>query len=127
MRGYTCLDTKSPRSFLFAIVANVGPQGTSRPLTVAYRQGRDSNGDSDISPTARVEQVVADTLALIEILSDPANRAPLEAERALAKVWYRRQSLSQQEDEARSSERPIVPDTPQPPFIVRCGDYYHIL
>lgn len=117
MRGYTCLDTKSPRSFLFAVVANVGPQGTSRPLAVAYRQGC----DSDISPTARAEQVVADTLALIGILSDTANRAPLEAERALAEVWYRRQSQSQQGDEAKISERPIVPDTPQPPFVVPDG------
>ncbi|BCS18846.1 uncharacterized protein APUU_11674A [Aspergillus puulaauensis] len=117
MRGYTCLDTKSPRSFLFAVVANVGPQGTSRSLTVAYRQGCDSS----TSPTARVEQVVADTLALIEVLSDPANRAPLEAERALAEVWYRRQSLSQQGDEVKSSERPIVPGTPQPPFVVPDG------
>ncbi|KAJ9478551.1 hypothetical protein VN97_g13187, partial [Penicillium thymicola] len=60
------------------------------------------------------EVYVADTLALIEILSDPANRAPLEAERALAEGWYRR---SHGGNEAESSERPSIPDTPQPPFV----------
>ncbi|KAL2819474.1 hypothetical protein BJX63DRAFT_418824 [Aspergillus granulosus] len=60
-RGYTCLISKCPRSFLFSVVA-------SRSLA---------------SPLERVDRFVSDTLALIEILSDPANRAPLEAERAL--------------------------------------------
>jgi hypothetical protein len=86
MLGYKCLYSRSPRSFLFSVVANVGPHSASRPLAVAYRQGNDV--DTSLSSMARVEHVVADTLALIEILSGPANRAPLEAERALAEDWY---------------------------------------
>ncbi|KAJ5197380.1 hypothetical protein N7449_007859 [Penicillium cf. viridicatum] len=99
MLGYKCLYSKSPHSFLFSVVANVGPRGASRPLAVAYRQGNDR--DTPVSSLARVENVVADTLALIEILSDPANRAPLEAERALA--------------------GDCIPDSPQPPFVVPDG------
>lgn len=119
MRGYTCLSSKTPRSFLFSIVANVGPGGASRSLAVAYRQGR----DSDIPPSSleRVRHVVADARVLIEILSDPANRVPLEAERALAEDWYRRRSESDVQVERSASERPSVPDTPQPPFVVPDG------
>ncbi|OQE37972.1 hypothetical protein PENCOP_c009G06231 [Penicillium coprophilum] len=113
MFGYTCLTSKYPRSYLFSVVANVGPRGSSRSLAVAYRQGNDS--DVYLSDLARMRHVVTDILALIEILSDPANRAPLEAERALAQSWYRR---SQGRTEAKSSERPSVPDSPQPPFIM---------
>jgi hypothetical protein len=54
--------------------------------------------------------MVADTLALIAIFSDPANRACLEAEKALAN-WYRR-SLDPPID-----ERPSVPDRPQPLYL----------
>ncbi|KAL4776494.1 hypothetical protein BDW60DRAFT_213879 [Aspergillus nidulans var. acristatus] len=92
-RGYIELYHLCPPSFLFAVVANVGPGGASRPLAVAYRQG-----DFHINETyfELVDHFVADTLALTEILSDPANRAPLEAERSLA------------ED--------CVPDSVQPPF-----------
>ncbi|KAJ5541977.1 hypothetical protein N7535_004395 [Penicillium sp. DV-2018c] len=56
--------------------------------------------------------MVTDTLALIEILSDPANRAPLEAERALAEDWYGRSS-----HEPEVHERPSIPDTAQPPYV----------
>ncbi|KAJ6123880.1 hypothetical protein N7471_011197 [Penicillium samsonianum] len=96
--GYTTLYSRTPRSFLFAVVANVGPGGASRPLAVAYRQGCDRT--TALWPPERVHRLVADTLALIELLSDPANRAPLEAERALAKDWYH---------------------SPQPPFVVPDG------
>ncbi|KAJ5158757.1 uncharacterized protein N7500_008408 [Penicillium coprophilum] len=113
MFGYTCLTSKYPRSYLFAVVANVGPHGTSRSLAVAYRQGNDS--DVYLSDLARMRHVVTDILTLIDILSDPANRGPLEAERALAQSWYRR-SLGR--TEAKSSERPSVPDSPQPPFVM---------
>ncbi|KAJ5522338.1 hypothetical protein N7527_006453 [Penicillium freii] len=110
MWGYTTLYSRTPRSFLFAVVANVGPSGASRPLAVAYRQGCDRT-------TEPWHRLVADTLALIEILSDPANRAPLEAERALAEDWYRRSKG----DEAHINKRPSVPDSPQPPFVVPDG------
>ncbi|KAJ9480534.1 hypothetical protein VN97_g13021, partial [Penicillium thymicola] len=57
MLGYKCLYSESPRSFLFSVVANVGPRGVSRSLAVAYRQG---NGrDTSASSLARVEHVVA--------------------------------------------------------------------
>ncbi|KAK1149842.1 hypothetical protein N8T08_003398 [Aspergillus melleus] len=62
-----------------------------------------------------------DILALIEVLSDPANRAPLEAERALAEIWY---SRSQGDNEADMNHRPSVPDAPQPPFIVPGGKHW---
>ena len=57
--------------------------------------------------------MVTDILALTEILSYPANHAPLEAERALAEDWYRRS----QGYEPPIHERPSVPDTAQPPFV----------
>ncbi|KAJ5897816.1 hypothetical protein N7504_008104 [Penicillium tannophilum] len=116
MFGYECLYSKSPRSFLFSVVANVGPHGASRSLAVAYRQGNDK--DISVSSSERVENVVADILALIKIFSDPANRAPLEAERALAEGWYGR---SQGDNEAESNERPSISDSPQPPFVIPDG------
>ncbi len=108
---YTELCRMCPRSFLFAIVANVGPGGASRSLAVAYRQG-----DNHIEEThlERVDHFVADILALIDILSDPANRAPLEAERALAENCYWR-SLGG--NEAPLNPRPNVPDSAQPPYV----------
>ncbi|KAL3494969.1 hypothetical protein BJX62DRAFT_246848 [Aspergillus germanicus] len=110
-RGYIKIGSLCPRSFLFVIVANVGPGGASRSLAVAYHQG-----DNYIKETylERVDHVVADTLALIEILSDPANRAPLEAERALAEDWYCR---SEGADKVDCSERPSIPDSVQPPWV----------
>ncbi|CAG7962111.1 unnamed protein product [Penicillium nalgiovense] len=104
------LYSRTPRSFVFAVVANVGPGGASRSLAVAYRQHHDEYSMNSSWP--RVHHMVTDTLALIEILSDPANhRAPLEAERALAEDWYRRSQA-----EPPIHERPSVPDTAQPPF-----------
>lgn len=112
--GYTTVypDSRPPRSFLFSVVANVGAGGTSRPLAVAYRQGNDVFSLRVSWP--RVHHFVADTLAIIETLSDPTNRAPLEAERALAEDWYRR---SQGRNEVHINERPSIPDTPQPAFV----------
>ncbi|KAL4860447.1 hypothetical protein BDV12DRAFT_108330 [Aspergillus spectabilis] len=110
-RKYTELYHLCPRSFLFAVIANIGPGGASRSLAVAYRQG-----DNYIKETLfeRVGHFVADTLALIDILSDPANRAPLEAERALAEDWYRR---SQGSNEVHPNQRSSVPDSVQPPWL----------
>ncbi|KIA75760.1 hypothetical protein HK57_00440 [Aspergillus ustus] len=110
-REYTEVCRMCPRSFLFAIVANVGPNGASRSLAVAYRQGNNYIKETYLE---RVDHFVADTLALIEILSDPANRAPLEAERALAEDWYCR---SQGAAAVDCSERPSVPDSVQPPWV----------
>jgi hypothetical protein len=107
-RGYIKIGAFCPRSFLFVIVANVGPAGASRSLAVAYRQGDNYIKQSYFE---RVEHFVVDTLAVIEILSDPASRALLEAERALAADWYRG---SHQVD---WNERPSVPDSVPPPWV----------
>ncbi|KAL4861963.1 hypothetical protein BDV12DRAFT_203501 [Aspergillus spectabilis] len=107
-RGYIKIGVLCPRSFLFVIVANVGPGGASRSLAVAYRQGDNYIKQSYFE---RVDHLVADILAVIEILSDPANRALLEAERALAADWYRGSC------QVDSSERPSVPDSVQPPWV----------
>ncbi|OQE89687.1 hypothetical protein PENNAL_c0013G11725 [Penicillium nalgiovense] len=107
--GYISVDYKIQRSYLFAVVANVGPGGVSRTLSVAYRQHPEKY--NAIGSGTRVEHMVADTLALIAILSDPANRAPLEAEKAIAEDWYRRSH------EPPVNERPSVPDRPQPLYV----------
>ncbi|KAJ5240660.1 uncharacterized protein N7469_002251 [Penicillium citrinum] len=111
-RGITGLFTPDPpRSFLFAVVANVGPGGASRSLAVAYRQHHDKYNSAEAAG-ARVHHLTTDALALIDILSDPANRASLEAERALAEGWYRRSP-----HEPPVHERPSIPDTAQPPYV----------
>ncbi|KAL4912355.1 hypothetical protein BDW62DRAFT_215097 [Aspergillus aurantiobrunneus] len=73
-REYTNLCKLCPRSFLFAIVAKSAP------------------GNNNISGkqtfVLHVDYFVLDTLALINILSDPVNHALLEAEKALAGDWY---------------------------------------
>ncbi|KAJ6145003.1 hypothetical protein N7470_008898 [Penicillium chermesinum] len=97
---------KTQRSYLFAVVANVGPGGASRALSVAYRQHPEKYNARGSG--TQVKHVVTDTLALIAILSDPANYAPLEAEKAIAKDWYRRSH------EPPVNERPCVTDRPQP-------------
>ncbi|CAG7949171.1 unnamed protein product [Penicillium nalgiovense] len=107
--GYISVDYKIQRSYLFAVVANVGPGGVSRTLSVAYRQHPEKY--NAIGSGTRVEHMVADTLALIAILSDPTNRAPLEAEKAIAEDWYRRSH------EPPVNERPSVPDRPQPLYV----------
>jgi hypothetical protein len=107
--GYISVDYKIQRSCLFVVVANVGPGGVSRTLSVAYRQHPEKYNARGSG--TRVEHMVADTLALIAILSDPANRAPLEAEKAIAEDWYRRSH------EPPVNERPSVPDRPQPLYV----------
>lgn len=124
-REYTNLCKLCPRSFLFAIVANVGPGGTTRTLAIAYRQGNDDISDEQTFVSC-VDYFVSDTLALVDVLSDPMNRAPLEAEKALAGDWYRRsQSQTQPQFQGPGkphvNQRPSVPDTPQPQFLVPEG------
>ncbi|KAF1980455.1 hypothetical protein BU23DRAFT_594654 [Bimuria novae-zelandiae CBS 107.79] len=95
---YISLYKYSQRSFLFYVVANVGPGGSTRPLAVAYRQGDDVS-----SPQSRIENLVNDILSLLKVLSESANRSPLETERVLATDWP---------DALPDSP----PDSPQPPF-----------
>ncbi|KAF2686138.1 hypothetical protein K458DRAFT_387147 [Lentithecium fluviatile CBS 122367] len=105
--GYICLYEKSQRSFLFYVVANVGPGGSTRPLAVAYRQGNDVSSKAQ----SRVWNVVNDILSLVKVLSEPANRALLEAELALATDWYRQPQHADTEPRSQA-----LPDSPQPPF-----------
>lgn len=118
--GYTCLEQRSPRSFLFYLVANVGPGGASLPLAVAYRQGNDGTGRAFV--LQRVRNVVSDILRLLAVLSDPANRSALEAEQALAMIWYQHKSRAgvrapEGEPPHESHQRPQVSDSPQPAFV----------
>lgn len=115
--GYECLSKRSPRSFLFYLVANVGPKGCTRPLAVAYRQGNDVSD----SPLPRLKSVIKDTLSLVKVLSEPANRVPLDAEQALARGWYRHQAPD-------GDTRPVaLPDSPQPPFLGHSDEWEPIL
>ncbi|KFY66617.1 hypothetical protein V497_00844 [Pseudogymnoascus sp. VKM F-4516 (FW-969)] len=102
----------SPRSFLFYIVADVGLSGDShRPLAVAYRQGHGpSPGRYDTRAEVRVNHVLEDCARLASILSDPTNRAGLEAEIALARSWY------QEHLQHPAPHRPVLPDEVQPGF-----------
>ncbi|KAF7552218.1 hypothetical protein G7Z17_g4465 [Cylindrodendrum hubeiense] len=107
---YTCLSNMGPRSFLFYIVANIGPAGAHRPLAVALRQGDDVQYSLDF----RVRRVVGDTMRLVRVLSEPANRIALEAKMELAAAWYR-----SSDHETHHLQRPEVPDVIQPQILAR--------
>lgn len=112
-----CVFSPPPRSYLFYIIANVGFPGTNgsqRPLAVTYRQGHSSG------PTKRwwvsidrAQQLLDDCASIVTLLSEPTNRAALEAELASAVAWYRGKGRDAE------VERPVIPDTPQPPFVWR--------
>ncbi|CBF82938.1 predicted protein [Aspergillus nidulans FGSC A4] len=104
-REYTNLCNLCPRSFLFAIVANVGPGGTTRTLVIAYHQGNDDiSGEQTF--VSRDDYFVSDTLALIETFRTPQSQT---------------QSQFQGAGEPHVNQRPSVPDTPQPRFLVPEG------
>lgn len=105
--AYISLYANSERSFLFYVVANVGPQGSTRPLAVVYRQGNDVSP----SPQARIKYLVNDILSVLKALSEPANCASLEAERARAKHWYR-----QHQKAGPGVRSDALPDSQQPLF-----------
>ncbi|KAH6874032.1 hypothetical protein B0T10DRAFT_499388 [Thelonectria olida] len=107
---YRRLSTKSPRSFLFYIVANVGPDDEQRPLAVALRQG----DDMKVGPEHRVKRLLGNALRLVHVLSEPANRVAIETERALAAAWYRSSDHA-----GIPLQRPEVPDAVQPPFRIK--------
>ncbi|KAF5008050.1 hypothetical protein FDECE_5632 [Fusarium decemcellulare] len=109
---YRCIATKGPRSFLFYIVANVGPDGAQRPLAVALRPGVDEKPGSE----HRVKRVLGDIVRLLHVLSEPANRVAIEAERALAAAWY-----SSSDYGVLPPQRPEVPDAVQPPWYIKAG------
>ncbi|KAF6804708.1 hypothetical protein CSOJ01_09997 [Colletotrichum sojae] len=111
--------TVGPRSFLFFVVADVGPPGPGgrhRSLAVTYRQGR-GHGPSRSMNTARrrIRQVVQDVARAVDILSSPANRTAIEAERSLAAAEHRRPGRPE-------PSRVEVPDLPQPSL---ADDMFH--
>ncbi|RYP10759.1 hypothetical protein DL764_000455 [Monosporascus ibericus] len=101
----------SQRSFLFYIIANVGPGKTHKPLAIAFRQGQGAS-PGRVSTKAlqdRVNHVIQDCVRLVNVLTEPTNRIALEAELCLAASWY-------QGNDYRDPERAEVQDSPQPAF-----------
>ncbi|PGH12455.1 hypothetical protein AJ79_04291 [Helicocarpus griseus UAMH5409] len=109
---YRSLACTSQNSFLFYIVANVGPNNSHRPLAIALRQGDGAIlgrvNHREVNEN-RVFHVLRDCVHLVKILSEPANRMVLEAELSLAAAWYNGDSF-------QDLERIEVPDVPQPSF-----------
>ena len=75
-----------PRSFLYFVVANVGPANSPRPLLVTLRLGSSCYPDSCTRRCRieRVNQVAEDCVRLFAIFTEPSNRTALEAELCLA-------------------------------------------
>jgi hypothetical protein len=101
----------SQRSFLFYIIANVGPGKTHRPLAITFRQGQGASpGRMSVKALQdRINHVIQDCVRLVNILTEPTNRIALEAELRLAASWY-------QGNEYQDPERVEVQDSPQPAF-----------
>ena len=78
---------EGPQSFLFFVVAKVGPGTSSRPIAVTLWQG-------GLSPNEAVEglPVARACLQVIDILSDPGNRTAIRAELGLAIDFYKNDS-----------------------------------
>ncbi|KAI1366697.1 hypothetical protein F5Y08DRAFT_351128 [Xylaria arbuscula] len=98
-----------PRSFLYFVVANVGPGNSHRPLAITLRLGNSCVPDPYIQNCSRerANQVVEDCVRIFDIFTEPSNRTALEAELGLAKGWY-------QGPDYRAPDRVEVPDIPQP-------------
>ncbi|RYP42667.1 hypothetical protein DL767_000036 [Monosporascus sp. MG133] len=107
----------SQRSFLFYIIANVGPGKTHRPLAIAFRQGQGASpGRVNMKALQdRVNHVIQDCVRLVNILAEPTNRIALEAELCLAASWY-------QGNEYQDPETAEVQDSPQPAFNFSIND-----
>lgn len=101
------LRSQSPRSFLFYIVADIGPDRASRPLAVAYRQGSIKDDHTGL----RANRVIDDILRIMTVFSDAVNRTSIEGEVALAARWYQDQGDIETIDVFR---RPKIGDSPQP-------------
>ncbi|KAF6829514.1 hypothetical protein CPLU01_07920 [Colletotrichum plurivorum] len=111
--------TVGPRSFLFFVVADVGPPGPGgrhRPLAVTYRQGRGHGPSRSMNAACRrIRQVVQDVARALDIFSSPANRTAIEAERTLAAAEYLRPGRPE-------PPRVEVPGLPQPSL---ADDMFH--
>jgi hypothetical protein len=77
-----------PQSFLFYVVANI--RGRHRPLGVVLHQGQRTI-QVQTEPSVQGRIVILSCLRIIDIFSDPANRAMVQAEMALAAEFYSRQ------------------------------------
>ncbi|KAG9255476.1 uncharacterized protein F5Z01DRAFT_653186 [Emericellopsis atlantica] len=110
------ISTTCPRSFLFCVVANVAPNTDTdtaaidcRPLAITYRQGHGHvPAHGNHAPGQRVRHALDDVARAVAILTHPANRSALEAERAHAVAWYRHAG--------GAGPKVTVPDAPQPAF-----------
>lgn len=88
---------------LYYLVANVGPKDASRPLAVAYRQGRGHGPKRSEFHPERARLVVQELARLINVIREPSNRPAIEAEIALAQRWY----------QEKEPERLHIPDKQQ--------------
>ncbi|KAK1978887.1 hypothetical protein LZ30DRAFT_199497 [Colletotrichum cereale] len=105
--------TTCPRSFLFCVVADTDTVGC-RPLAITYRQGHGpAPAHGNHAAGQRVRHALDDAARAVAVLTHPANRTALEAERARALAWYRRETPGRARAAAEVVE---VPDAPQPPF-----------
>ena len=77
-------ETLPPQSYLFFIVANVGPSESHRPIAVALCQGGYGTQSG-----IQGHQVTRYCLQTINILSDPGNRTAIRVELDLATDFYR--------------------------------------
>ncbi|PGH19014.1 hypothetical protein AJ79_00048 [Helicocarpus griseus UAMH5409] len=96
--------------------AKVGPSNSHRPLAVALRRSsnhstRPGRINSRVITETRVIQTLEDCANLINILTEPANRVPLEAELELAAAWYKDRSYR----DVGSEERVEISNIPPPP------------
>ncbi|KAK2037862.1 hypothetical protein LZ31DRAFT_570538 [Colletotrichum somersetense] len=110
-----------PRSFLFCVVTDVGRPDIDtdtdtvacRPLAITYRQGHGhAPAHGNHASGQRVRHALDDAARAVAILTHPANRTALEAERARALAWYRQETPPGRAHAAEVE----VPDAPQPPF-----------
>ncbi|RYP49480.1 hypothetical protein DL768_004839 [Monosporascus sp. mg162] len=101
----------SQRSFLFYIIANVGPGKTHQPLAITFRQSQGASpGQMNMKALQdRVNHVIQDCVRPVNILTEPASRIALEAELCLAARWY-------QGNEYKDPDRAEVQDSLQPAF-----------
>ncbi|KAF6834730.1 hypothetical protein CMUS01_06047 [Colletotrichum musicola] len=83
MSYYRSISDLGPKSFLFYVVAQIGPARHHRPVAVALRDDQKLRryGFSGVL-------VVEACLQVIKFLSSPANRVTIEAELALARAFY---------------------------------------
>ncbi|KAI0400577.1 hypothetical protein F4802DRAFT_477583 [Xylaria palmicola] len=106
---YLSVSNAAPRSFLYFVVANVGPGNSHRPLAITLRRGNSCVPDTRTRRCMeeRVIQVIEDCVRIFDILTEPSNRTALEAKLSLAASWY-------QGPKYRAPDRVEVPDLPQP-------------